>query len=502
MEIQKNQVMAADTATRIAAKIGFSSLLRNSWIHLLKQPIPYQAHPSSRHLDLTSNPFSQHMHSYLFLCLLLIGPLLLSCKEEQAHAGTVPAHSSGQISEGHNGNTTAPSPSSISDTREQAGTATQQGQLNLLGKDTGRNSVELQAETDSTNQSTVEQKQNTAPTTGTVPRRLSPISYHKGSNHAHVHRRGNGYGSEASSRQHDWLRSIGANSIAITPFGFQRGAKSNQLVGFGPEDEPGTRDRSMKLDDMAAEVASAHARGLRVMLKPHIWSSDFWDGSEWHGTIDQTSAEDHRQWWNSYRKLILFYAEFAEQTKCDYYCIGTELVQMTTTYPQEWRTLIADVREIFKGKISYAAHWEQEWKQITFWDALDFIGLGAYFPLNLPDSASTAQLVSAWQPHRKAIDSVARKFNRHVVFLEAGYRPVAGTWREPWLYDGGQYNPAAQGRAFDALFQAFANDTWFRGLYVWKSFTDDNMARRVGEQTGFLYKGLPGEEILKKWWQR
>ena len=274
------------------------------------------------------------------------------------------------------------------------------------------------------------------------------------------------------------------------------------LLGFGPDDVPGTRDRSMTLDDMAAEVDSAHKRGLRVMLKPHIWSHDFWSGAEWHGSVDQTTAADHKTWWASYRKLILYYAEFAEQAGIDYYCIGTELLQMTTKYPNEWRSLIAEVRLLYTGKLTYAAHWDREWRAIEFWDALDFIGIGAYFPLDVPDSATVDQLVEAWRPHRKKIDSIAQKFNRSILFLETGYRPVAGTWREPWLYTGGTKDKEAQGKAFEALFRVFNNDSWFKGIYVWKTFTDPNVAHREGEQMGFQFKGLPGERVLKKWWKK
>ena len=436
------------------------------------------------------------MYKILVLLCILFIPFLNSCEENHAEAKEIAPPATSSNTDTATGSEEA-SPSSLADVREQNSVP--------VGKET-EPSGEQSAPTNSQETSTPRETTDTVAANlidkpSTTPRRLSPITYHKGSNHAHVHRRGSGYGSPASQRQHKWLHSIGANSIAITPFGFQRGATSSELVGFGPDDEPGTRDRSMRLDDMAAEVQSAHKHGLRVMLKPHIWSHDFWDGKEWHGTIRQNSADDHRRWWNSYRKMILYYAEFAEQNGIDYFCVGTELVQMTTRYPEEWRELIADVRAIFSGELTYAAHWDREWREITFWEALDYIGLGAYFPLRLPDTATTDQLVQAWQPYRTAIDSTAKRFNRPVLFLECGYRPVAGTWREPWLYEGGEKSPEAQGRAFEALFRAFEHDSWFRGLYVWKSFTDDAVAGQSGEQTGFLYKGLPGEKILKRWWK-
>ncbi len=424
--------------------------------------------------------------------------LLCSCAEQQAESRPNADHGSATISSADSDIPSPPSSPATAPPDERIGTDTP-GALSIpgiVGDASGIRSGNDPGDS-------IAREKNPVNVPGETPasKRLPPITYHRGVNHAHVHRRGNGYGSAASARQHDWLKSIGANAIAITPFGFQRGAKSSEIVGFGPEDAPGTRDRSMSPEDMAAEVDSAHRRGLRVMLKPHIWSHDFWGGAEWHGTVDQASAEAHKSWWASYRKMTLYYAEFAERAGIDSYCIGTELVRMTTKYPNEWRALIADVRAVFKGKLTYAAHWDREWREITFWDALDYVGIGAYFPLNAPDSASVDQLVEAWRPHRRSIDSIARKFNRPVLFLETGYRPVAGTWREPWLYSGGEPSTDAQGKAFEALLRAFEGDAWFRGIYLWTTFTDPDAARREGEQTDFQFKGLSGEKVLRKWWK-
>lgn len=452
------------------------------------------------------------MHRLATLLLFGLLPLLISCAEN--HAESVPEESSATMTAA---SSASENPSSTDHTGSQGsgpGRHSNDGNHPIATRDSDRPSdansdIERFDSVISGSSSPFASAQPTAgergaahpsPASPPAPRRLAPLTRHNGVNHAHVHSRGIGYGSDASERQHRWIASIGGNAIAITPFGFQRGARSDELVGFGPDDVPGTRDRSMNRDDMAAEIAAAHRNGLRVMVKPHIWSNDFWNGGEWHGTIEQNTPEEHRRWWASYRTMILYYARFAEENKADYFCVGTELVKMTTTYPGEWRGLIADVRNVFKGGITYAAHWDREWRAISFWDALDYIGIASYFPLNAPDSASVEQLVQLWQPYRTAIDSVARSFDRNVLFLEFGYRPVAGTWREPWLYEGGTPDPEAQRKGFEAMFRAFRNDPWFRGIYVWKSFTDDAAARRSGEQTGFVFKGLPGERVLKSWW--
>lgn len=333
-----------------------------------------------------------------------------------------------------------------------------------------------------------------------APRPLGE-EFHRGVNHAHVHSRGHGYGSDVSARELDSLKSLGVNAIAITPFAYQHGVGADRLAGF-PESESEKRrgDRSMTSADIAQEIATARRAGIKTTLKPHLWSNDFWDGGQWHGTVNQKSPAEHASWWRSYRAFALHYARLADSAGADMFCIGTELVEMSTRYPGEWRALIADIRSVYRGRLSYAAHWEREFDAIEFWDALDYIGITAYFPLNVSDSASVADLVAAWRPHRERIARLAERTGKPVLFLEAGYRPATGSFREPWLYAGGQSDPTVQTRAYEALFRAFSDQPWWRGVYLWKTFTDPAMAAHYGEDLGFCFRGQPAEGVVRAWY--
>jgi len=328
---------------------------------------------------------------------------------------------------------------------------------------------------------------------------LLPRDFQRGVNYAHVHRRGMGYGSARSARELDSLRSIGVDCIAITPFGYQEGATSDRIVGYdGKEVEQ--FDRSLTDTDLLAEIDSAHVRGIHVMLKPQIWSHDFWNGGEWHGTIHQNSPAEHERWWRCYRAFVLHYAGVAERGRADLYCIGTELVMISTAYPEEWRALIADVRNVYRGKLTYAAHWDREWDSVAFWDDLDFIGINAYFPLDVPSGADLGQLVAAWKPHLERIERFVGSHPRPVLFTEVGYRPVKETFREPWRYSGGEPDPGAQALAYEALFRALQGRSWFAGIYLWKTFTDPTRAMYDGEDTGFTFRGRPAERIVRHWY--
>lgn len=336
-----------------------------------------------------------------------------------------------------------------------------------------------------------------SPATATDTFAVRPMQF-RGVNYAHIHRRGLGYGSAASAQELDSLKAIGVNWTAITPFGYQEGAGADRIVGFG-ESGSELSDPSMGADDLSAEIRLAHQRGIRVALKPHIWSHDFWDGSQWHGTVQQPTPEAHAQWWRSYRAMTLHYASLAQSAHADLFCIGTELAAMTTTYPEEWRTLIADIRKVYRGPLTYAAHWEHEFDSIQFWDRLDYVGITAYFPLNAPDTATVQQLTEAWQPHLERIGRLANAANRPVVFMEIGYRPATGIFREPWKYDGGTLDYAAQQRAYQAMFRAATSRPWFKGVFLWKAFTDPDRAARHGEDMGFTFRRTPAEAVVKQW---
>lgn len=331
-----------------------------------------------------------------------------------------------------------------------------------------------------------------------------PADFQRGVNHAHIHRRGHGYGSARSAEELAALRALGVNWIAITPFGYQDGATAEEIAGFpgreGPSEFFSRSDPSMTDTDIAREIAAAHALGMKVLLKPHIWSRDFWNAREWHGTIRQPAGTGHRRWWASYRAFVLHYARLAALAGADLYSVGNELVEMTRR-EDEWRALIADVRVMAPGvPLTYSAHWDEEDDRIGFWDALDFVGVNAYFPLDAPAGATVEQLVAAWAPHKARLGRLAARMGKGILFTEVGYRPVADAHREPWRYEGGTDDTGAQERAYEALFRAFAPESWWRGAYLWKTFTDPEAAARRGDAPGFSFRGRPAEEAVRRWY--
>ena len=274
------------------------------------------------------------------------------------------------------------------------------------------------------------------------------------------------------------LADLGTNWIVQTPFGWQRAADGPEvLLARGERVWWGERDHGIR---RTTEAARAH--GIKTMLKPHIWLSDR-DRDTWRGDIAMDSDEDWAEWFANYERFILHYAALAEELKIEALCIGTEL-HGTMQRESDWRSLIAKVRAVYSGPLTYAANWYEEYEEVPFWDELDWIGIQAYFPLSEEDHPDRRTLEAGWSRWIDEIERVQAAAERPVMFTEVGYRSVPGAAREPWVWPRrgestrDERDFSLQADAYRALFSQLWERDWFKGLYVWKWYSGAALARR------------------------
>lgn len=290
--------------------------------------------------------------------------------------------------------------------------------------------------------------------------------------------------------------------IVQTPFGWQDNSNS-------PEVRLVTRGRIFwgeRDDGLATTSRLAKQFGIRTLLKPHIWLRNSNDG-KWRGEISMDSETDWQKWFDSYRTFILHYAELAERNQMEALCIGTELRMTVRAREQDWRKLIGAVRQVYGGKLTYASNWYLEFEEVPFWDALDYIGIQAYFPLTDKTRPSVEELKAGWQPHLEAIETISRKFNKPVLFTELGYRSTPDAAIEPWHWPEFmarsrlQVDLQTQLKGYEAFFEMFWHKDWFEGVYFWKWFP--NYARAGGsEHVGFSPQNKPAEQTMAKWYDK
>jgi GTA TIM-barrel-like domain len=285
------------------------------------------------------------------------------------------------------------------------------------------------------------------------------------------------------------MKRIEAGWVALVPFGFCRPGSpkvmfNSQRQWWGEKDEGVTGCTKM-----------LKQQNMKVMLKPQVWIG----GGTFTGHFDAGTEADWQLWESGYSDYILHNAKLADSIGIELFCIGTELENAVAKRPEFWSKLIDAVRKIYKGKITYAANWN-EYEKFPYWSKLDYIGIDAYFPLSDAVEPGVEELVKGWSK----VFAEMKKFQAiqkiPVLFTEYGYRSVEHCAKEPWLADRkGTVSLTAQQNAYEALYHRFAPESWFAGGFIWKWHARDE--RAGGEKNNdFTPQHKPVETVIKKWY--
>ena len=291
--------------------------------------------------------------------------------------------------------------------------------------------------------------------------------------------------------------------LAQVPFGWQDGVATPTVQLHTAR--PGGRWGLWGESDVGLLCTArlARRRGIRTLLKPHLWVRG--SGSGWAGDVKMTTPADWNTWFASYTAFILHYARLAEVEHLGLLCIGTELVQTTAPdHEAAWRALIRQVRQVYHGPLTYAANYD-EYQKIRFWDALDYIGVQAYFPLIAAPNPSLETLVAGWQPHLRALARLQKQVGKPVIFTEVGYKTTADAAAEPWKWPDRTAalqpaDEATQARCYEAMFRACWGLPWLKGMFIWKWYPGleaDGPARRHAD---FTPQHKLAEAVLARWY--
>jgi hypothetical protein len=231
-----------------------------------------------------------------------------------------------------------------------------------------------------------------------------------------------------------------------------------------------------------------------VLWKPHIWVSH----ESWPGEIEMASEEDWARWWRGYRRYVLHHAFLARWAEADLFAVGVELSR-TLGRAEEWRRLIADVRRLYPGPLTYAGNWDGDLERAPFWDRLDLLGVDAYFPLAASPEATPAELAAGAARVRERLAAAAAKHGKPLLLTEVGFAARRGAWIEPHVEDG-ELSLEDQARAYEALFTGLGRPSWLAGTYVWKVYSGP---RRRGGEPGvdFQLLGRPAEAVVRDYYE-
>ena len=300
-----------------------------------------------------------------------------------------------------------------------------------------------------------------------------------------------GYSNMHSIKSMEELVSLGVEWVCLVATWYQDRCHSTKIY---PLNEKTPSDQSL-----IYAIRELHDLNLKVMLKPHLDLIES-DG-KWRGEIQCTTPADWRAWFASYADFILRYARLAEQENVELFCIGTELSNAAVSQPARWRDLIKKVRRVFKGQLTYAANWYEEYEYIEFWDALDYAGIDPYFPLVGSLRPTVEELKEAWEDWLGVIEDWQKEIDKPVIFTEIGYKSSLGAVDEPWQHSPiGGVDLQLQADCYEALLATFWDKPWFYGAYWWYWGVNPKMGGRF--HRGFTPQNKIAEEVLRQWYEK
>jgi hypothetical protein len=306
---------------------------------------------------------------------------------------------------------------------------------------------------------------------------------------------GRGYGSPAFERGLDEAARLGATWISLTPFGR---AWDLQATGIDKTFElPFAENQS----GMLRAVKQAHARGLRVLLVPHLWV----ESGGWRAEIDPATDEGWRRFAESYRAYVLSWAHFAASAHVDMLAVGVELRSwLTTTHAPSFSPILRDIRAAYAGPLTYAANWDDV-EQTVILGELDVIGINAFYPLTDKPNASDADLMKGGTEVAKKVKELAELWHKPVMFNEFGYTartdPALRPWEWPDHMSDVTVDARAQAAAYRGLLSGMLGMRELAGGFVWRLYADpDDLSQEA--EWGFSPRGRQAELLLRDaFWQ-
>lgn len=242
-------------------------------------------------------------------------------------------------------------------------------------------------------------------------------------------------------------------------------------------------------EELIMMIQFAQSLGLRVILKPTVNCQDgTWRAHINFFDVDVVCEPKWSDWFHSYTAYQVHYAKIAEETQCDMLIVGCEMVQ-SERRADEWRAVIAAVKEHYQGLVSYNTDKYQE-DHTPFWDAVDVISSSGYYP------------IGDWERQLDRIEAVVKRFNKPFFFAEAGCPSREGSGQIPndWGHIG-TVDLAEQSAFYQEMFNAVKSRPFVRGFGLWDWDACLYEKDSAATNDGYGVYNKPAEKIIHNFYQ-
>ena len=252
--------------------------------------------------------------------------------------------------------------------------------------------------------------------------------------------------------------------------------------------------------DVVYAVRKLHSLGLRVCMKPMVNCADgIWRAHIRFPEPEWGKTDYWGEWFSSYSAFLSHYAELAQETGCEMFCVGCEMLG-TEQKEDHWRRTIGQVREAYHGPLVYNTNHGKEWG-VPWWDAVDFIGTSAYFKVAGQPGDSLENMMDGWNRQKESLRRLSETLHKQVLFMEIGCRSASGCAMMPYDFSHREfpYDEEEQARFYESCFRSMWDEPWFSGFFWWDWSSKIHWRE---QDTGFSVIGKKAEQIVKEWYAK
>ncbi len=255
--------------------------------------------------------------------------------------------------------------------------------------------------------------------------------------------------------------------------------------------------------DIEKAVSMAHARNVKVCLKPMVNCAD----GVWRADINfpdgnMIGVDTYwSKWFKSYTAFILNYAMYAEKLGCEMLCLGCEMLS-SERKEKYWRELIAQVKKVYAGKLVYNTNHGSE-ENAKWVDELDYLGTSAYFRVGESEGATLEGMIEKWEKVADHLEEISKRVGKKIIFMEIGCRSAKGCSAMPWDFAHRDLPRDEQEQAdfYESVLKVMSKRDWFEGFFWWDWSTKVYKTKEEADKdVNFNIHLKKAEEVVKKYY--
>ena len=279
-------------------------------------------------------------------------------------------------------------------------------------------------------------------------------------------------------------------------------------------------DYSVGEEELIEMARLLHEEGIMVLFKPCMTCLDgqAMDKVRFPRTgiqIEGIRIDYQKAWFESYTQCLVYSAKLAQKMQAEGLILGAELYGMEDGIGIDpyWRNLIARVREVYDGALTYEfTHASRKSYPLNWFEELDFLSYSYYPPacprdhLEDPEnnpSYTKEEMFNFLLSRRERMQEICKRFwNKPILFTEYGVRSMHGCIQIPYDYTfRTKYDGEEQANYMAATFDVFKEVPFWMGLCWWKWDETQNRPHYHLDPAGdggFTIQGKPAETVFRE----